>query len=715
MISVCIIAKNEAKNIERCLKALQPYPFEIVITDTGSTDRTREIAAKYTDNIYDFTWTQDFSAARNFCISKAANDWILSIDCDEYLEPVDYALLGSLLRSSSRSVGTIKIKNQMTTRSGQDSYFTMSIPRLFNRKYYHFQSPIHEQIVPIAPKDIYSVFATKLCVLHSGYAGSKEERGMKQKRNIDMLEMQLPNCSADEKPYIYFQLALSYSQTDTVQSLPYFENALKYGACPKHPYFRHFIVEYGYTLYHSDKSDAALELLERYYEDLCNHGDYLFLLGLLFMKKRSCEKAIDLFESAINASEYYREGVNGVFSYYNIGTLYKIMGKWKQAIKYFKQCRDYKDSAEQIRLLNDKLSHPMPISICLIGKNEEEYLNECLSLLTPLYGEIIFVDTGSTDSTLRIAKRYTDNIFHFEWKNDFSAARNFAASKASHDWILVIDCDEFLEDPEGMYRLLPSFLASVNAKKGEVGIIKQINKCREKSEDYLSTSTIARFYSKSHCHFEGIVHEQILTLSSQAAPRYLTPFQVFHMGYYGEDTSSQKARRNLPLLHKELESAGASPYIYYQLGKSYYALADYENALKYFDLGLAMDVDTNLTYVQEMVVHYGYSLLELGQVQDALCLEGIYDAFCNYADFVFLMGLIYMKNGLFDEAVGEFLKATSFEHSTISGVNSYKAYYNIGVIFECAGYREEAIKYYKKCGNYVPAGSRLHELLSCHC
>lgn len=714
-ISVCIIAKNEEKNIGHCLNALKQYPFEIVITDTGSNDHTKKFAHKYTDKVYDFEWTQDFSAARNFCISKASNDWILSIDCDEYLEPFDYGLLESLLYANTHSVGTIQIKNQMTTRSGQDSYFTMSVPRLFNRKYYHFYSPIHEQIVPIKANDIYCVFTTELCVIHSGYNGSPEEMAVKQKRNIDILEKRLPNCSAEEKPYLYFQLAQSYNQTDAPNSLIYYENALKYGASPRHPFFKQFIVEYGYALYYSDKSDIALELLERYYEDLCNHGDYLFLLALLYMKRQNGERAIALFQSAINATEYYTEGVKGDFSYYNIGTIHKLLGNWEQAIKNFERCISYKDSAEQIRFLNDKLSHPLPVSVCMIGKNEEKHLDKCLQRLVPLSCEIIFVDTGSTDSTIQIAKRYTSKIFHYEWQNDFSAARNYSVSQASNDWILIIDCDEFLENPEDMYQLFPSFLESAATKKEDVGIITQINKCREKSEDFISTCTVARFFSKSHCHFEGSVHEQILTYSSQVTKRYITPLQVFHMGYYGEDTSSQKARRNLPLLQSELENKGPDSYIYYQLGKSYYALADYANALKFFDLGLAMDVDTKLTYVQEMVVHFGYSLLELGQIPEALCLEGIYDAFCSYADFVFLMGLIYMKNGLFDEAVGEFQKAATYESSTVCGVNSYKAYYNIGVIYECTGHKKEAIGYYKKCGNYVPASNRLHELLTDCC
>ena len=70
-ISLCMIVKNEEKLLARCLDSVAGLMDEIIIVDTGSTDRTKEIAARYTDKIYDFEWVQDFSAARNFAFSKA--------------------------------------------------------------------------------------------------------------------------------------------------------------------------------------------------------------------------------------------------------------------------------------------------------------------------------------------------------------------------------------------------------------------------------------------------------------------------------------------------------------------------------------------------------------------------------------------------------------------------------------------------------------------
>lgn len=93
-----------------------------------------------------------------------------------------------------------------------------------------------------------------------------------------------------------------------------------------------------------------------------------------------------------------------------------------------------------------KMQHT--ISLCMIVKNEEQCLERCLASVNDVVDEIIIVDTGSTDATVEIAKKYSAKIFHFKWRDDFSAARNFSLSKASKEWILVLDADEFLSSSD---------------------------------------------------------------------------------------------------------------------------------------------------------------------------------------------------------------------------------------------------------------------------
>ena len=107
MISICIITKNEEKNIERCLRSFQKYDFELIVVDTGSTDQTKTVAYKYTPYVYDFEWCDDFAAAKNYAISKATQEYVMVIDSDEYLEDIDIQTLNRLVRENPDKVGRI--------------------------------------------------------------------------------------------------------------------------------------------------------------------------------------------------------------------------------------------------------------------------------------------------------------------------------------------------------------------------------------------------------------------------------------------------------------------------------------------------------------------------------------------------------------------------------------------------------------------------------
>ena len=87
----------------------------------------------------------------------------------------------------------------------------------------------------------------------------------------------------------------------------------------------------------------------------------------------------------------------------------------------------------------------MKLSVCLIVKNEEQYLSRCLESIAPYADEIIITDTWSNDSTIEIAKQYTDKIYYYNWNNDFSSARNFCQKYAEWDYILWLDADEYFE------------------------------------------------------------------------------------------------------------------------------------------------------------------------------------------------------------------------------------------------------------------------------
>ncbi len=147
-ISLCMIVKNEEQVLARCLDSVADLMDEIVIVDTGSTDSTKEIAARYTDKIYDFEWIDDFSAARNFAFSKANMDYIYSADADEVLDEENrerYRVLKENLLSEIEIV-QMKYGNQLqfgTVYNFDEEYR----PKLFKRlRTFEWQEPIHEMV-----------------------------------------------------------------------------------------------------------------------------------------------------------------------------------------------------------------------------------------------------------------------------------------------------------------------------------------------------------------------------------------------------------------------------------------------------------------------------------------------------------------------------------------------------------------------------------------
>lgn len=347
----------------------------------------------------------------------------------------------------------------------------------------------------------------------------------------------------------------------------------------------------------------------------------------------------------------------------------------------------------------------LPISVCMIAKNEDNHIEECLKRLKPCKFEVIVVDTGSVDRTVEIAHRYADKVFHFAWCNDFSAARNFSIQQASNDWVLIIDCDEYLENVN-----LAELEEATNRNSHSVGMIVRNNPYSIQGVRSVMSERIGRLFNRRYCHFEGIIHEQVCTLDGREPDSFQIPLTFYHEGYVSESGKRMRATRNLELLLHDLELKGPSPYIYFQLGQNYVSLNDLEKAAQYYQKGLELNADPQSAFVQSMVETYGYCLIELAKYDLAMALQEKYEQFCHRADFIYLMGMIYMKKGIYDRAIEEFSKATTFHTCSRKGINSYQANYNIASIYENMGKLDDARTYYKKCGDYAPAVRRLKEL-----
>lgn len=147
-ISVCMIVKNEEAVLSRCLDSLKGIADEIVIVDTGSADKTKEIAARYTDKIYDFVWIDDFAAARNFAFSKATMDYIYSADADEVLLEEDRRKFLQLKQVLLPEIEIVEMIYVNPKDCNMVYNFTKEPrPKLFKRlRQFRWIEPIHETV-----------------------------------------------------------------------------------------------------------------------------------------------------------------------------------------------------------------------------------------------------------------------------------------------------------------------------------------------------------------------------------------------------------------------------------------------------------------------------------------------------------------------------------------------------------------------------------------
>ena len=356
------------------------------------------------------------------------------------------------------------------------------------------------------------------------------------------------------------------------------------------------------------------------------------------------------------------------------------------------------------------LSHP--VSVCIIAKNEEKYIEKCLAAIRShttesVNIEIVVVDTGSTDRTKEIAAKYADKVLDFTWVNDFSAARNYSVSQASHDYILSLDCDEIITQMD-----IAQLNTLIAAYPEAVGRIAIDNHYFSNQTDTVHRDRLGRFFCRSYFHFESPIHEQIV--HRQTGSQYVSydaPIVVDHVGYLGSiDALRPKVERNNTLLFQELEKDPENPYLYFQIGQSYNMIYDYENSYQYYQKALTYDVDPDAEWVQMMIIAYANALLHTGREAEALQLEAVYDAFAGTADFLCMMGRIYLANGQYVKAMMEFVKAIHCPVARENGTNSFLPSYNIGLINEMMGDRETALMHYRNCGDFPMAVEKIREL-----
>jgi glycosyltransferase involved in cell wall biosynthesis len=146
-ISLCMIVKNEELVLNRCLSCVADIVDEIIIVDTGSTDRTKEIAQSFTEFIYDFEWIDDFSAARNFAFSKASQDYILWLDADDILLEEDQLKLKAIKENLTSNIDSVTMLYHLSSDEFGNVTFSLRRNRLVKRnRGFRWIGPVHEYL-----------------------------------------------------------------------------------------------------------------------------------------------------------------------------------------------------------------------------------------------------------------------------------------------------------------------------------------------------------------------------------------------------------------------------------------------------------------------------------------------------------------------------------------------------------------------------------------
>ena len=215
-ISLCMIVKNEEKNLERCLKSYAPLMDEIIVVDTGSTDKTKEIASRFTDKIYEFKWVDDFSAARNFSFEKATCDYIFSADADEVLDEENREQFAILKQVLDEEIEIVQMYYGNQFQNGTIYNYDCELrPKLFKRlRSFTWIEPIHETV-----RTLPVVFDSDIVITHMPEESHTKrdlaafERMVKRGERISA---RLHNIYAKE-------LFVSGDEADFEKAIPFFE------------------------------------------------------------------------------------------------------------------------------------------------------------------------------------------------------------------------------------------------------------------------------------------------------------------------------------------------------------------------------------------------------------------------------------------------------------------------------------------------------------
>ncbi len=339
------------------------------------------------------------------------------------------------------------------------------------------------------------------------------------------------------------------------------------------------------------------------------------------------------------------------------------------------------------------------LSLCMIVRNEERFLDGCLESVRGIADEIIVVDTGSTDATQEIARRYGARIFSFDWCDDFSAARNESLRHAAGRWILYLDADERIVP--GQEQAIRELLSDRSAG----GFILWVE-----GDHHLPGHTVRHrngyprlFRNDPAIRFAGKVHEQISpSIERRGLPIRMSGVTIEHLGYgQSYEIVAAKAERNLAMLRRQAEADPRDGYTLFQIGNTLDVLERYDEARPVIEQALTLRLSESVRSAAETIL----AGIAIRQQRPGDAVEAARRSIALSPDQQiarWFLGIGLMESGAFAEAIATFEEILRLSkeqrHGRVTAhdvlIDDWKVLFHLGQCHERMGSYEQAAECY---------------------
>ena len=469
-------------------------------------------------------------------------------------------------------------------------------------------------------------------------------------------------------------------------------------------------------------ADSYFKLVEKqkkskkpvlFYDTLVNQVDVFNYLALSCKELNDFDDAETAFKNAIICNDEFTP------SYLHYAQMLHGLKRDQEACAVLQSGVDAVGQNPDFEMLLKAYAPRPSISVCMIVKNEEKYLDNCLKSLKGFADEIIIVDTGSTDSTVEIAESHGARVYYHEWENDFSKARNYSLSYATGEWIFIIDADEELVRED-----IPLLKEAAEQTANNVISVNVYNLGSDKRMESASFLPSIRMFRRKigACYF-GIVHNQLF-FNTEREVVLRIGVRIKHYGY-GLDPESMKRKhdRSRALLLQQIEENPDNAFAHFNLAQLYRGESNTpspENCHQVIGHAQKVLSLTDPSNKKERGIH----LMALHQMTTAYQFLGEFDKAIeyslqalkykpNYLDPLLSLGNNYgLKNDLknsrkwykkYLEVLDSYDETDETDQIIFLYLkNRHSAYYGLAVISETENKIDESIKWFRKTLKFSP-------------